>query len=37
MYWDDQGYNGCKFFVTGHPQSVTALAAMGKVINGHLG
>ena len=37
MYWDNEGYNGCKFFVTGHPQSVTALAAMGKVINGHLG
>jgi hypothetical protein len=37
MYWDDTGFNGCQFFVTGHPQSVTALAAMGKVINGHLG
>ena len=37
MYWDDVGFNGCKFPVTGHPLSVTALAAMGKVINGHLG
>ena len=37
MYWDDIGYNGCKFAVTGQPLSVTALAAMGKVINGHLG
>jgi hypothetical protein len=36
MYWDDIGYNGCKFAVTGQPKSVTALAAMGKVINGHL-
>jgi len=37
MYWDNVGYNGCKFTVTGQPQSVTALAAMGKAINGHLG
>jgi hypothetical protein len=37
MYWDDIGYNGCQFAVTGHSQSVTALAAMGRVINGHLG
>jgi hypothetical protein len=37
MYWDDIGYNGCKFAVTGQPLSVTALAAMGKVITGHLG
>jgi len=37
MYWDNVGYNGCKFAVTGQPQSVTALAAMGKAINGHLG
>jgi hypothetical protein len=37
MYWDDIGYNGCKFAVTGHPQSVSALANMGKAINGHLG
>jgi len=37
MYWDDVGFNGCNFPVTGHPLSVTALAAMGKVINGHLG
>jgi hypothetical protein len=37
MYWDDIGFNGCKFAVTGQPQSVTALAAMGKVITGHLG
>ncbi len=37
MYWNDLGYNGCQFAVTGHPLSVTALAGMGKVINGHLG
>jgi len=37
MYWDDIGYNGCEFAVTGHPLSVTALANMGKAINGHLG
>jgi hypothetical protein len=37
MYWDDLGYNGCKFPVAGQPLSLTALAAMGKVINGHLG
>jgi hypothetical protein len=37
MYWDDIGYNGCKFAITGHPQSVSALANMGKAINGHLG
>jgi hypothetical protein len=37
MYWDNVGYNGCKFAVTGQPQSVTALAAMGRAINGHLG
>ena len=37
MYWDDIGFNGCQFAVTGHPLSVTALANMGKAINGHLG
>jgi hypothetical protein len=37
MYWDNHGFFGCSFAVTGHPQSVAALAAMGRVINGHLG
>ena len=37
MYWDNVGYNGCKFTVNGQPLSVTALANMGKAINGHLG
>lgn len=37
MYWDDTGYNGCQFAVNGHTLSVTALANMGKAINGHLG
>ena len=36
MYWDDRGYFGCHFAVTGHPQSLTSLAAMGQVVNGHL-
>lgn len=36
-YWDDTGYNGCQFAVTGHPLSVSALANMGKALNGHLG
>ena len=37
MYWDSHGFFGCSFAVTGHSQSVTALAAMGRVINGHIG
>jgi len=37
MYWDNVGFNGCKFTVNGQPLSVTALANMGKAINGHLG
>jgi hypothetical protein len=36
-YWDDIGFNGCQFAVTGHPLSVAALASMGKAITGHLG
>jgi hypothetical protein len=37
IYWDQRGFFGCHFAVNGHPVSVAALAAMGKVINGHLG
>ena len=37
LYWDQRGNLACHFAVNGHPQSVAALAAMGKVINGHLG
>jgi hypothetical protein len=37
MYWDSRGFFGCQFAVTGNPLSLAALAAMGKVINGHLG
>ena len=37
LYWDQRGNFACHFAVNGHPQSVAALAAMGKVINGHLG
>jgi hypothetical protein len=37
LYWDDHGFFACSFAVTGHPLSVTALAAMGKAIHGHIG
>lgn len=37
MYWDNHGYFGCSFAVNGHPLSITALAAMGKVVRGHIG
>jgi hypothetical protein len=37
MYWDDRGFFGCQFAVTGNPLSLAALAAMGKAINGHIG
>ena len=37
MYWDSHGFFGCSFAVNGHPLSVTALAAMGKVVTGHIG
>jgi hypothetical protein len=37
MYWDDHGYFGCSFAINGHPQSLTALAAMGRAIHGHIG
>jgi hypothetical protein len=37
MYWDDHGYFGCSFAVTGHPRSLAALAAMGRAIRGHIG
>jgi hypothetical protein len=36
IYWDNRGYFGCDFSVNGHPLSVAALAAMGRVVNGHL-
>ena len=37
MYWDNHGYFVCSFAVNGHSQSVSALAAMGRVIKGHIG
>jgi hypothetical protein len=37
MYWDSKGFFGCQFSVNGHAQSVAALAAMGRAINGRLG
>jgi hypothetical protein len=37
LYWDDHGYFVCSFAVNGHSKSVSALAAMGRVINGHIG
>ena len=37
LYWDQRGNLACDFAVNGHAQSVAALAAMGKVVNGHLG
>jgi hypothetical protein len=37
LYWDQRGNLACDFAVNGHAQSVAAMAAMGKVINGHLG
>jgi hypothetical protein len=36
LYWDQRGNFACHFAVNGHPQSVSALAAMGRAINGHL-
>ena len=36
IYWDQHGNFSCQFTVNGHPASMTALTAMGKVINGHL-
>jgi hypothetical protein len=35
-YFDSSGYNVCKFSVNDHPQSLAALAAMGKVVRGTL-
>jgi hypothetical protein len=37
MYWDNRGFFGCRFAVTGLPLSLAALAAMGRAISGHLG
>ena len=37
MYWDSHGFFGCSFAVNGHASSVSALAAMGRVVTGHLG
>src|SRR5262249_24272755 len=37
LYWNQGGFYGCQFAITGHPLSLTAMAAMGRVINGHLG
>ena len=36
LYWNSKGFFGCQFAVTGHPQSLAALAAMGRVVNGRL-
>jgi hypothetical protein len=36
MYWDQRGNLACSFSINGHPQSVSAMAAMGRAINGHL-
>ena len=37
LYWNNRGFYGCQFAITGHPLSLTAMAAMGRAINGHLG
>jgi hypothetical protein len=37
LYWDDHGYFVCSFAVNGHSKSVSALAAMGRVVKGHIG
>ena len=37
LYWDDHGFFVCSFAVNGHASSVSALAAMGRVVNGHIG
>jgi hypothetical protein len=37
LYWDNKGYNSCDFTVGGHPQSVAALADMGRAVNGRVG
>jgi hypothetical protein len=36
MYWDSHGFFGCSFAVNGNARSVAALAAMGRVLHGHL-
>jgi hypothetical protein len=35
MYWDNHGNLACQFTANGHPASLTALAAMGRVVIGH--
>ena len=37
MYWDSHGFFVCSFAVNGHSKSVSALAAMGRVVKGHIG
>jgi hypothetical protein len=37
LYWDDHGYFVCSFAVNGHPASVSALTAMGRLVKGHIG
>lgn len=37
MYWDSHGNLACQFSVNGHAASVTALAAMGRALPGHIG
>jgi hypothetical protein len=36
MYWDQRGNFACRFSVTGNKASLTALAAMGKALAGHV-
>ena len=36
LYWNDHGYFGCSFAVTGHPQSLTALRSMALSLHGHI-